>query len=90
RAMPKDTGSVNEPLQPIPGTPPDLFAPPPGCAFAARCSAALAVCHRRQPSELATAGNRASCWLHHKDAAQYRAAAGITSFASEQISEVRQ
>lgn len=90
RAMPKDTGSVSEPLQPIPGTPPDLFAPPPGCAFAARCSSAMTICHRKQPTEMASAGNRASCWLHHSDAAQYRAAAGVSSFASQQSQEVKQ
>jgi oligopeptide transport system ATP-binding protein len=79
RAMPKDTGSVSEPLQPIPGTPPDLFAPPPGCAFAARCQAALAICHRKQPPEMKSGSARASCWLHHENAAQYRAPAGISA-----------
>ena len=78
RAMPKDTGSVTEPLLPIPGTPPDLFAPPPGCAFAARCSAALAICHRKQPNELKAHGARVSCWLHHENASEFRLDAGIT------------
>ncbi len=82
RAMPKDTGSVNEPLQPIPGTPPDLFAPPPGCAFSARCPSAMSICHRKQPPEQASAGVRASCWLHHENAAQLRAAAGVSSFGA--------
>lgn len=81
RAMPKDTGSLNEPLQPIPGTPPDLFAPPLGCAFAARCSAALTICHRKQPPETRAGSARVSCWLHHENAAPHRANAGITPCA---------
>lgn len=82
RAMPKDSGSVSEPLQPIPGTPPDLFAPPLGCAFAARCPSAMSVCHRKQPPEQAMNGMRASCWLHHDNAAHLRPAAGITAFGT--------
>lgn len=79
RAMPKDTGSVNEPLMPIPGTPPDLFAPPPGCAFAARCPSALAICHRKQPTEMKAGNARVSCWLHHEKAISYRNNAGVTA-----------
>lgn len=80
RAMPKDTGSVSEPLMPIPGTPPDLFAPPSGCAFAARCPSALSICHSKQPSESRQGNARASCWLHHDMAAEYRHAAGVVGF----------
>jgi len=90
RAMPKDNGSVSEPLQPIPGTPPDLFAPPPGCAFAPRCASALAICHRKQPPEQSANSVRASCWLHHPNASNYRAAAGVTSFSQTVASEVTQ
>ncbi|MEY2987781.1 MAG: hypothetical protein RJB13_1302 [Pseudomonadota bacterium] len=80
RAMPKDTGSVNEPLMPIPGTPPDLFAPPAGCAFAARCPSALSICHHKQPPESRKGNTRASCWLHHEMAADYRQEAGVVGF----------
>ncbi|NBO37656.1 ABC transporter ATP-binding protein [bacterium] len=80
RAMPKDTGSVSDPLQPIPGTPPDLFAPPPGCAFAARCSAAMSICHRKQPPEQKNGALRASCWLHHENATQYLKSSGVSPF----------
>jgi peptide/nickel transport system ATP-binding protein len=31
------TGDVDKPLVPIPGTPPSLLTPPPGCAFHPRC-----------------------------------------------------
>ena len=32
-------------LTPIEGTPPDLFCPPKGCPFAARCEYAMEVCY---------------------------------------------
>lgn len=79
RAMPKDTGSVTEPLQPIPGTPPDLFAPPLGCAFAARCASAMVICHRKQPPELKSGSARVSCWLHHSNADSLREGASISA-----------
>ncbi|MDR1639988.1 MAG: ABC transporter ATP-binding protein [Clostridiales bacterium] len=51
-------------LYSIPGTPPDLLAPPPGCAFAARCPKAMKICARKEPgfTEFGN-GHRSSCWL---------------------------
>ncbi|MFF4220463.1 MULTISPECIES: ABC transporter ATP-binding protein [Actinomycetes] len=37
-SMPRLSASVEEPLTPIPGTPPSLLAPPPGCPFHPRCA----------------------------------------------------
>ncbi|MDX6316491.1 MAG: peptide/nickel transport system ATP-binding protein [Streptomyces sp.] len=37
-SMPGLTSDVNEPLQPIPGTPPSLLNPPTGCSFHPRCA----------------------------------------------------
>lgn len=37
-------------LQPIEGQPPDLIAPPKGCAFAPRCSQCFDACHNGRPS----------------------------------------
>jgi dipeptide transport system ATP-binding protein len=63
-SMPRLDADRNIPLSPIPGTPPDLFAPPPGCAFAARCDYALEVCRNYQPAEANVHGSHAvSCWL---------------------------
>lgn len=46
----------------IPGAPPDLFAPPPGCGFAPRCSQAVEACHRQMPVATAAAeGHVANC-----------------------------
>ena len=56
--------TVNKELVPIPGTPPDLFSPPVGCAFAARCRHAMVVCEKMYP--LRTSLNEqhhADCWL---------------------------
>jgi len=36
-------------LPTIPGQPPDLTAPPPGCAFAPRCAHAAEVCRASVP-----------------------------------------
>ncbi len=36
-SMPRLSSDVEEPLLPIPGTPPSLLAPPPGCPFHPRC-----------------------------------------------------
>ncbi len=57
------------PLSPIPGTPPDLFNPPVGCSFAARCPHAMEVCRTMQPpSFLSGEAHTVSCWLYHENA----------------------
>lgn len=56
-------------LASIPGSPPDLFAPPKGCAFADRCSYAMEVCFAVQPEmRQAGEGHGAACWLWHEGA----------------------
>ena len=46
----------------IPGSPPDLRRPPPGCAFAPRCPAAINACTAAIPAEQALApGRTARC-----------------------------
>ncbi|MGE5702122.1 MAG: ABC transporter ATP-binding protein [Clostridia bacterium] len=63
-SMPRLDSDRNVPLSPIPGTPPDLFAPPVGCAFAARCDYALEVCRQHQPQEVNVhSGHQVTCWL---------------------------
>ncbi|GGO85976.1 ABC transporter ATP-binding protein [Wenjunlia tyrosinilytica] len=37
-SMPRLSGDVEQPLKPIPGTPPSLLNPPPGCPFHPRCA----------------------------------------------------
>lgn len=54
-------------LTSISGTPPDLFAPPVGCPFAARCEYAMKVCYEYPPEETQlTDQHRTHCWLQHE------------------------
>jgi dipeptide transport system ATP-binding protein len=63
-SMPRLDGDRNQPLLPIYGTPPDLFAPPAGCAFAARCEYALEVCRNYQPDYTRLSEHhQVACWL---------------------------
>ena len=69
-AMPSNRGNRDKQLQPILGSPPDLFDPPPGCGYFARCPNAMAVCRYKPPPQypIGTDGHEARCWLHHPDA----------------------
>ena len=53
----------------IPGSPPDLLSPPPGCRFAPRCSFAKEKCRAVEPPivELG-AGHFVACWKAMEDA----------------------
>jgi len=53
-------------LEVIPGSPPDLRNPPPGCRFAPRCFAAMPVCSEVVPPELTFDGVRVACHLYHE------------------------
>ncbi len=74
-AMPTNTGDRNKKLMPIVGSPPDLFSPPKGCGYFARCPYAMRLCEDRQPEDFLLEGtsdqpleHRAMCWLQHGDA----------------------
>jgi len=55
-----------QPLPTIPGLPPNLSAPLPGCAFAERCSFAQPRCSGEMPVLAATApGHLHACWRAH-------------------------
>ena len=59
-------GESKEKLVPIHGAPPDLFSPPEGCAYAARCTYAMKICGAKRPVALKNpSGHQVSCWLHH-------------------------
>ncbi|AST94900.1 ABC transporter ATP-binding protein [Shouchella clausii] len=69
-SVPRLDGSEAE-LEPIGGTPPDLFAPPAGCPFAPRCAYAMDVCRSHMPAETKITGTHAvSCWLEDLRAKQ--------------------
>jgi peptide/nickel transport system ATP-binding protein len=68
----------------IPGAPPDLVEPPPGCHFHPRCPQAMNVCAQRAPrQEDLASGTRVACW----DAAQR---AGITMLAPDERAPLQQ
>jgi peptide/nickel transport system ATP-binding protein len=52
----------------IPGSPPDLLSPPPGCRFAPRCSFAKEKCRAEEPpvAELGE-GHLVACWKAMED-----------------------
>jgi peptide/nickel transport system ATP-binding protein len=51
----------------IPGSPPDLRQPPPGCAFHPRCGFAMDICSAEVPAlrPLGTGRRTAACWLQN-------------------------
>ncbi len=50
--------------EPIPGFPPNLINPPPGCRFHPRCRHAMDVCKREEPPVIEVGPKHyASCWL---------------------------
>jgi oligopeptide/dipeptide ABC transporter ATP-binding protein len=73
QAMPENNESSRKRLVPIEGSPPDLFKPPVGCGYFARCPQALQVCEDRVPPEFDLEARHLSrCWLHHAMAAETR------------------
>ncbi|GAB1433675.1 ABC transporter ATP-binding protein [Spirochaetota bacterium] len=51
-------------LEPIPGSPPDMLAPPQGCPFAPRCTHAMTICLKELPPLAeAASGHSSRCWL---------------------------
>ena len=65
-AVPRMDMSRKEALTTIVGTPPDLFAPPKGCAFYARCNEAMRVCEEHMPAMQNVGGTlQSACWLNH-------------------------
>ncbi len=78
-AMPTNNPDIDQVLNPIDGSPPDLFNPPEGCAYGARCPYTMGVCDRKDPSRFdLSATHYARCWLHDRrarrriDAIHYR------------------
>ncbi|MCI8401464.1 MAG: ABC transporter ATP-binding protein [Lachnospiraceae bacterium] len=72
-AMPNLIQERKEELYNIPGAPPDLFAPPPGCAFAGRCRYCMGVCRRADAPEFTTEdGHISRCWLLDERGKKYR------------------
>ncbi len=68
-AMPTNDPEAEQHLTPIDGSPPDLFHPPEGCAYYARCPYAMRVCEQNNPNAFDLHETHFSrCWLQHESA----------------------
>lgn len=76
-SMPTPSAPVDTPLSPIPGTPPSLLDPPPGCRFHPRCPFTEQVpagrCATRRPHLPRTPGHGAACHLTPGQRAEFHA-----------------
>ena len=65
-AMPRNQDREAQRLDPIAGSPPDLFDPPKGCGYYDRCPHAMRVCENHRPPLMAMNEERhkCACWLH--------------------------
>ncbi len=54
-------------LKPIPGSPPSLLAPPPGCPFAPRCALRRSVCVTERPPLIDIGDGRATACHFHEE-----------------------
>lgn len=78
RATPSNDPERQQQLEPIEGSPPDLFQPPAGCGYFARCPHAMRVCEQTMPDLLpltavdadpqVEVSHLARCWLQHEQA----------------------
>jgi len=68
-AIPSNSQNKDTRLIAIDGSPPDLFNPPAGCSYYARCPHAMALCQTRPaPMTPVSTDHYARCWLQHPKA----------------------
>ncbi len=48
----------------IPGSPPDLHEPPPGCRFNPRCPDKMPICEEKEPPAKIVNGRFVKCWIY--------------------------
>ncbi|MDR0819253.1 MAG: ABC transporter ATP-binding protein [Oscillospiraceae bacterium] len=69
RSIPDTDPIVKSRLEPIPGSPPDMLKPPPGCPFAPRCENTMKICRMYAPEPTQISDTHfSSCWLLNKPA----------------------
>jgi oligopeptide/dipeptide ABC transporter ATP-binding protein len=62
-----EIGGPAQILTPIDGSPPDLFHPPAGCGYFARCPHAMRLCEHHHPDTFDVGdGHQSRCWLQHE------------------------
>lgn len=71
RAVPRLDVDEEQELESIEGTPPNMIAPPKGCAFCTRCKHCMRICQSQEPPLYEFEdGHTAQCWLYHELANQ--------------------
>ncbi len=86
-AMPTNDPNAEQRLTPIDGSPPDLFHPPVGCGYFARCPHAMRICAEQPPqAHQLSAAHAAKCWLHHEANTQQVAQINLRDHAGEEPS----
>jgi len=67
KSIPRLRGPI-EKLHYIPGEPPNLISPPPGCKFNPRCPEAEDICREKEPDLIEVEkGHFVRCWLYAKN-----------------------
>jgi peptide/nickel transport system ATP-binding protein len=64
--VPLEKDIKNKKLKSIPGSPPDLRNPPPGCRFHPRCPKCMEICKTKNPPMIEVKGRGVACWLYVK------------------------
>ncbi len=78
-SIPKLSDPSHTRLEAIPGRPPNMITPPPGCRFAPRCTFATEQCHAEQPPLIADPVDPTHfyrCWFPVNITPKYQALAG--------------
>lgn len=69
RAVPRLDVEDDQQLESIEGTPPNMIAPPQGCAFSTRCKNCMKICQKMAPPSFEFEdGHTAQCWLYYDGA----------------------
>lgn len=66
-SVPRMVGDDREPLQQIPGNPPEVGRMPAGCPFEPRCRYAIDKCSAEMPPTVEYDAGQAACWVPRKE-----------------------
>ena len=81
RAVPRLDVEDDQQLESIEGTPPNMIAPPQGCAFSTRCKNCMKICQKMEPPSFEFEdGHTAQCWLYYSQVGAELAESTNTTF----------
>ena len=66
KAIPSLVGDLSD-RKPIPGNPPSLLNPPPGCVFHPRCPYRKPICDKKEPPFFFFYNSITACWLYGEE-----------------------